>query len=133
MFLRWKSSLDGHQPSGEAQVHPVAPCLECSTSTRPSLPVSSELAGRDGCIVSAMESLAQIQRQEAPPEQLVPPLNIQNVRELTGEEVAVESNPLRSQSSNDKTIYHLLSMFGLVGVEALSCVILPSARESIDL
>lgn len=80
-----------------------------------------------------MESLAQIQRQEAPPEQLVPPLNIQNVRELTSEEVAVDSNPLRSQSSNDKTIYHLLSMFGLVGVEALSCVLLPSARESVDL
>lgn len=98
-----------------------------------SLPVSSELAERDGSIVSAMESLAQIQRQEAPPEQLVPPRNIQNVRELTSEEEAVESNPLRSQSSNDKTIYHLLSMFGLVGVEALSCVLLPSARESADL
>lgn len=41
--FKMESSLDGHQPSSRAQVHPVAPCLECSTSTRPSLPVSSEL------------------------------------------------------------------------------------------
>lgn len=81
--------------------------------------------------------LAQPQHQDPPPhphpEQLVPPLNVQIVRELTSEEVAAENNPLRSRSNNDKTIYCLLSMFGFVGVEALSCVLLLSACKSVDL
>lgn len=104
---RWKSSLDGHQPSRVAQVPPVAPCLECSTSNASDaarlVRAGRTTVRRDDSIDSATGAWHKLSVRS--PEQLVPPRNIQIGRQLPSTEVAAESDPLRSPSSNDKTIY----------------------------
>lgn len=116
---RWKSSLDGHQPSRVAQVPPVAPRLECSTSNTSNaarlIRAGRTTVRRDGSIDSATGAWHKLSARG--PEQLVPPRNIQIGRQLTSAEVAAESDPLRSPSSNDKTIYACYLSLDLWDVE----------------